>query len=112
MTRRYAFGRIRYPDFPDGRYDGAIVYLKNSLIGDEWPDIRQYADAHADFPHETTADQFFDEDQFEAYRHLGFHIATQAVEALFGKGKVAAKTVAEMAEKLVPNKTPQVTTGA
>ena len=42
------------------------------MTGDEWPDIRQYADIHETFPHETTADQFFDEDQFEAYRHLGY----------------------------------------
>ncbi|MBI3263663.1 MAG: hypothetical protein HYZ58_11015, partial [Acidobacteria bacterium] len=28
-----------------------------------------------DFPHETTADQFFDDAQFESYRALGVHIA-------------------------------------
>jgi hypothetical protein len=27
-----------------------------------------------DFPHQSTADQFFDEAQFEAYRCLGEHI--------------------------------------
>jgi hypothetical protein len=27
------------------------------------------------FPHETTGDQFFSEEQFEVYRALGFHIA-------------------------------------
>jgi hypothetical protein len=27
------------------------------------------------FPHETTADQFFDDAQFESYRSLGVHIA-------------------------------------
>jgi hypothetical protein len=26
------------------------------------------------FPHQTTADQFFDESQFESYRRLGMHI--------------------------------------
>ena len=31
----------------------------------------------ADFPDETTADQFFDEDQFDAYRLLGSEIAEQ-----------------------------------
>ena len=34
-----------------------------------------YASKHKDFPHQTTADQFFDDDQFEAYRALGEHIA-------------------------------------
>ncbi|MEM6474111.1 MAG: hypothetical protein AAF802_31465, partial [Planctomycetota bacterium] len=52
--------------------NGVILYVKSSLTGSEWPDIRQYADSHPTFPHETTADQFFDEEQFEAYRHLGF----------------------------------------
>ena len=27
------------------------------------------------FPHESTGDQFFSEEQFEVYRALGFHIA-------------------------------------
>jgi hypothetical protein len=29
----------------------------------------------ADFPHETTGKQFFNEEQFEVYRALGFHMA-------------------------------------
>ncbi|HEY9197924.1 MAG TPA: patatin-like phospholipase family protein [Gammaproteobacteria bacterium] len=73
-----AVGHIRYPDGPDG----ILLYLKCALTGDELPDIRQYADAHKEFPHETTADQYFDENQFEAYRHLGYHIAASAVAAL------------------------------
>ena len=76
-------GRIRYPDGPGGKkIEGVIVYLKCALTGDELPDIRQYADAHAEFPHQTTADQYFDENQFEAYRHLGYHIGADAVAAL------------------------------
>lgn len=108
----YAIGRICYPKLKKedkaGEY-GAIIYLKSSLIGNERPDIRQYADAHTDFPHETTADQFFDEEQFEAYRHLGFDIATRAVEELFGNtvdvDVMADRIVTEMAQKLAPNRT-------
>jgi hypothetical protein len=62
-------GRIQYGD---DEPEGVILYVKASMTGDEWPDIRQYADAHEHFPHQTTADQFFDENQFEAYRHLGY----------------------------------------
>ena len=36
-------------------------------------------EGNSDFPHQTTADQFFDDAQFEAYRALGEHIADQAV---------------------------------
>jgi hypothetical protein len=31
-----------------------------------------------DFPHHSTGDQFFDEEQFEAYRALGYHMASEA----------------------------------
>lgn len=37
--------------------------------------MRNYQEAHASFPHETTADQFFDDAQFESYRALGNHLA-------------------------------------
>lgn len=33
-----------------------------------------YKRRNPDFPHETTGDQFFGEEQLEAYRALGFHI--------------------------------------
>jgi len=70
--KSWALGRIVYPD---SRQHGYLIYVKNSL-GREAPiDIRQYRDAHPAFPHESTADQWFDEDQFEAYRHLGQSIA-------------------------------------
>ena len=36
-----------------------------------------YAGRNRDFPHETTADQFFDESQFESYRKLGAHIVSE-----------------------------------
>jgi hypothetical protein len=43
---------------------------------------------HPHFPHETTADQFFDEAQFEAYRALGYHI----VNGLFLEEKNGKRT--------------------
>ncbi|RXT35276.1 patatin-like phospholipase family protein [Bradyrhizobium betae] len=54
---------------------GYLVYLKSSLTGDENDYIRDYGRRHAAFPHETTGDQFFSEEQFEVYRALGFHMA-------------------------------------
>lgn len=83
---------------------GQLIYLKSSMTGDEWPDIRHYADMHEDFPHETTADQFFDENQFEAYRHLGFKIATEMVKTLENElgqepQKVSVKNIMEKIKK-------------
>lgn len=95
-----AVGRIQYYD--DGP-DGVIIYLKNSMTGDEWPDIRQYADSHEGFPHETTADQFFDENQFEAYRHLGYKIAAKMAESLKEiRSDINDLTIEEIAYFLIP----------
>ena len=52
------------------------------MTGDEPPDLQQYARANPTFPHETTTDQFFDEDQFESYRALGYHVAHQVFQDL------------------------------
>jgi hypothetical protein len=74
--------RIHYPPAggqPGGQ--GLILYLKLSLTGNELETIKRYRALHPDFPHQTTLDQFFDEEQFEAYRQLGVHIA----EGLFTK---------------------------
>lgn len=75
-------GRIEYDSSANTKLFGVIIYLKSSMTGDEWPDIRQYADTHEKFPHESTADQFFDENQFEAYRHLGYKVAAKMVKNL------------------------------
>ncbi len=69
-----AIGRI---DYPEGDY-GYLVYCKASLTGDEPVHLHEYKVKHPTFPHQTTADQWFDEQQFEAYRELGYHIAKGA----------------------------------
>jgi hypothetical protein len=72
----YGVGEIDYG--ADGR--GHLIYVKSTVDGDENPYIRKYRADHPDFPHETTADQFFDEIQFEAYRALGDHIGSMVTE--------------------------------
>ena len=66
-----AVGDITYQDGGTG----TLIYVKSSLAGDENNYVRDYARRHSTFPHETTGDQFFKEEQFEAYRALGFHVA-------------------------------------
>jgi len=53
---------------------GILLYVKASLSGDEDDYILDYKRRNRAFPHETTGDQFFGEEQLEAYRALGFHI--------------------------------------
>jgi Patatin-like phospholipase len=64
-----AIGEISYP----GNRKGVLIYIKASLTGDENDYIFDYKRRYTDFPHETTLDQWFTEEQFEAYRALGFH---------------------------------------
>ena len=79
-----AVGVIRYScvDRPGGsgtaaenaEYDGVLVYLKPSLLGDEPRDVLNYHDTSPTFPQESIADQWFSEPQFESYRALGSHM--------------------------------------
>ncbi|HET6158081.1 MAG TPA: patatin-like phospholipase family protein [Dongiaceae bacterium] len=71
--RGYAIGTIEYPDAPHG----VIVYVKSTLTRGLPGDLYGYKKRNADFPHQTTLDQFFDEDQFEAYRELGYRLTAQ-----------------------------------
>ncbi|MDK4740347.1 patatin-like phospholipase family protein [Rhizobium sp. CNPSo 3464] len=52
---------------------GILLYIKSSLTGDENDYVMDYKRRNPTFPHETTLDQFFSEEQFEVYRALGFH---------------------------------------
>jgi hypothetical protein len=54
--------------------DGWLIYIKPEVYGREPVDVYNYAAANPTFPHETTADQFFTESQFESYRTLGSFI--------------------------------------
>jgi hypothetical protein len=66
---------------------GLILYLKLSVTGNELELIKRYRALNPDFPHQTTLDQFFDEEQFEAYRQLGVHVAEGVfAPALVGTG--------------------------
>ena len=67
---------------PAPRARGWLLYLKSSLTGDEPADVLEYQSQHAEFPHESTGDQFFSESQFESYRRLGLHVLRSAFEGV------------------------------
>lgn len=100
--QQYAVGTIYYSKYRTGK----LIYLKSNLGGDYNleasldPDlyrssadrdddqlfdnnayIAHYRKTHPDFPQESTADQFFDETQFECYRALGYEVACSALIA-------------------------------
>jgi len=76
-----AIGKILYP--PTAGLDndeGTILYVKSTVTGNESSYILDYERRNPKFPHEPTSDQFFSEEQFEAYRALGFHAMTNALD--------------------------------
>jgi hypothetical protein len=100
--RHWLHGEIRYPPALGTRSGqrGQLLYIKSSLLADGansglGPDVVEYARSHADFPHESTADQFFDEAQFEAYRMLGACIAKSIL-----RDQPAPMSVASLFESL------------
>ncbi len=65
--------------------EGKILYLKGVVRGDETAaDVIAYKRANNPFPDQSTADQWFDESQFEAYRRLGQLMVERIVEAARG----------------------------
>jgi hypothetical protein len=93
-------GSILYP----GGERGVLLYVKASLTGDEPDYVVDYKMRYPAFPHESTGDQFFSEEQFEAYRALGFH----ALDGfLSGKRALVSskdvETAAQLARLSVPD---------
>lgn len=62
------------------RFQARILVLKPRVIAGLPADVYNYAALNRAFPNESTADQFFNEAQFESYRQLGLHIG----QTLFG----------------------------
>ncbi|MGC2400513.1 MAG: acyltransferase [Acidobacteriaceae bacterium] len=81
-------GKIRYPETPPLK-SGTVTYIKASLtahplseppvegrvdLGHLPGDLQNYRKEHPHFPHDSTAEQWFTESQFESYRRLGQRI--------------------------------------
>ena len=82
----WALGSIHYGDGEIGH----LIYIKLSVVGTEPEYVRAYRTKNPNFPHESTSDQFFSEDPFEAYRALSEHICKNVMrnkeETLAGFG--------------------------
>jgi Patatin-like phospholipase len=77
----FAVGKIRYnPDNP--AEDGTIIYIKPALITGDPCDVLAYSAVNKSFPHDSTANQWFDEAHFENYRALGQAAAEEASDAI------------------------------
>lgn len=98
LSQHYcALGVLRYDRINPTAGVGYILYVKAAMCGDEPQDVAQYRREHPEFPHQTTADQFFDEPQFESYRRLGLHVGdtllrTPCARARADDGRAASRT--------------------
>lgn len=71
---------------------GWMLYLKLAMTGVEPNHVDDYRRQHGEFPHQSTGDQIFEEEQFEAYRALG----ECAMDGLFRGEIVGAKPPASV----------------
>jgi hypothetical protein len=107
----YAVGTIKYDS--DKEADGVIVYVKAVVTGDEPDYVLDYERRYPLFPHESTGDQFFSEEQMEAYRALGYHAVSHALEEpkpvdpVAGNGLPAEASVTGRRREAVPEPSPR-----
>ena len=79
--RHFSVARIRYPKQESQPEEfGYLLYVRSSLRGDEDQILQSYRKSNPAFPNESTADQMFNEGQFEAYRRLGVKMMSGALE--------------------------------
>jgi Patatin-like phospholipase len=86
----YAVAQIIYAD---GRTTGHLVYLTTALCRGARLKLLGYKGANRDFPDQSTADQFFDEEQFEAYRELGYDIADGFIQHDMRNGGMLGQSI-------------------
>ena len=75
--RGFVVGDITY----DEKRHGHLIYMNTTLVENLPEDLYAYKEKHPSFPDESTADQFFDEKQFEAYRELGYQLVRRMIHS-------------------------------
>ncbi len=89
QTRQAKYHAVRGDIFYRSGRIGKILFFKSCLTGDEPNDVKDYLRLHKEFPQQSTADQWFDESQFESYRQLGFF----AADSILKRGKKPAPSI-------------------
>ena len=94
-TIRYAAGKSHGTGIGDDPNTGILVYVKSGLVrGQLTPDIIEYVrGVNPKFPHDSTADQQYDQPQFESYRQLGYLAGSEVVRRA-GEGTLREKFLA------------------
>jgi len=71
-------GTITYPG--EGVPPGKLVFAQAALTADLPYQVLEYSQNDAGFPRDSTADQWFNSQQFDAYQQLGRYLGEQAVK--------------------------------
>ncbi|WP_198031252.1 hypothetical protein [Bradyrhizobium sp. th.b2] len=77
------------------------VLPARSRVGEAAQRLQIYADP--DFPHQSPLDQFYDEEQFEAYRQLGVHVAGRTFAPALMTRNLLPNDVRDWFEQLAAN---------
>lgn len=102
----YLIAKIVYPaddQNPEGR-EGVLIYIKSTMMKGLEFATEGYRAANPEFPHQSTADQFFDPDQFEAYRDLGRKSCALMVDEL--KLSENFESIDQILKEYVPHQVP------
>lgn len=89
LQQRGAYAKVRYPaSGPRPEATGKLIYLKPWLPTNAPSELQAFKALKGSFPHESTADQFFTESDFESYRRLGEYLFEELlVDALSNGSK-------------------------
>jgi hypothetical protein len=98
-SRYAALARITYEDPDDS---SILLWLRPAVLGSEPTDVLGYHATNKEFPQQSTADQFFDEAQWESYRRLGEEMAHTVLSQFPASNSPAAN----LGWRLVDRKTP------
>ncbi|WP_394787870.1 patatin-like phospholipase family protein [Rhodoferax sp.] len=73
--------QVSLPATPEfAAHTALLLWVKPRLTAAASLDLRQYQATHPAFPQEPTADQFFDDQQWESYRELGQHAGQSVLQ--------------------------------
>jgi len=67
---------------PTPGLEGTLIVVKPTLVAELETDVNRYSQMNSRFPQQSTADQWFDEAQFESYRRLGERSGAAACEVI------------------------------
>jgi len=100
-TRHFALGEIYYGSGQQEEDKGVLLYVKANMTGDEPDYVTDYERRYPTFPHETTADQLFSEEQMEAYRALGYHSVSRALSPRHAPTSVEAEKLMRKLKEII-----------